>query len=164
MSESQPLVAPQVLDELAAAVQRGEPRAFELAYGLSRSLPREGDHSAAGLTPRTFGEADAEGIAEQVRQLIDDAAKKYGALSRGEFAAVDLSNPNVLAYELKWQDERLLILNNLARVSQPVKFHSYTAHEGWDILNRVEFTFPARAQLEPYEFLWLALEPEKPST
>lgn len=166
------LPVPQyVLDDWLAALEQREPRALELAYGLAMSLPQsiattalyeiavgagatvsmqEGDGGASDAT-------DAE-ISQDVKDLLGYAFDKYDALTKGDFAAVDLGNPNVLAFERRADEERLLIVNNLARVSQPIKFKEYAAKEGWDILNRVEFTFPARAQLEPYEFLWLLVD------
>lgn len=182
MSNPSLLVPQYVLDDWLSALEQREPRALELAYGLAMALPKSDattalyeiavgasedatarDVAAAALVDgavetRTAEEMTPREISNEVRGLLDYAYEKYAALTHGDFMTVDMGNPNVLAFERRNAEERLLIVNNLARVSQPVKFKEYAAKEGWDILNRVEFTFPARAQLEAYEFLWLLLD------
>ncbi len=83
--------------------------------------------------------------------------KKYHAFGRGRTCFVDLGNEHVLAYERQWQDEQILVVNNLAASSQTIHLGAYKDRTGWDILNAREFEFPPRAQLEPFEFLWLLL-------
>ncbi len=90
--------------------------------------------------------------------MLDSEWVKYEAFEYGALLRVELGNVNVLAFERIAGPERLLIVNNLAPLSQPVKFRDYAGRVGWDILNRVEFNFPVRAQLEPYEFLWLMVD------
>ncbi len=146
------MIAPHVLDNLLADLYAREPRALELAYALTLTLPQ------AVLETHIAPTEDApQLIGADARDLMDFARERYDALRDGAFTHVELGNPNILAFERANADERLLIVNNLARVPQPVKFSEYTGRAGWDILNRVEFFFPARAQLEEYEFLWLML-------
>ena len=158
MSESEFLIADYVLQDWQAAVRTREPRALELAYALALTLPVADATAALRATTRVAEEATPFEISNDVREMLEYAIEKYDALTRGDFLRVDLGNPNVLAFERIVADEKLLIVNNLARVSQPIKFQIYAGREGWDILNRVEFIFPTRAQLEAYEFLWLMVE------
>jgi hypothetical protein len=158
MSESNSVVPAHVSDALAAALAQGEPRALELAYALSLSLPAEYSARQLGLSLTELAVVPPPELSAAVRQVLEEAAQKYDALARGDLERIELSNPFIFAFERKTDDERVLVVNNLAQVPQPTKFHQYTGQEGWDILNRVEFTFPARAQLEEYEFLWLLLE------
>lgn len=158
MSDRSLLVLQYVIDDWFAALQQREPRALELAYALALALPACDETNAVRETARAQEGVAALEISSDVRDLLGYASEKYNALTGGDFRRVDMGNPNVLAFERRTNDERLLIVNNLARVSQPVKFRDYADKEGWDILNRVEFTFPARAQLEAYEFLWLLVE------
>ncbi|HZQ10339.1 MAG TPA: alpha-glucosidase C-terminal domain-containing protein [Anaerolineae bacterium] len=137
----------EVLDEWTAALRENEPRALELAYTLALTLPK-----GEGTAP------SENALSPELRELLLSAYQKYDALRAGTIEPVDLRNPNILAFQRVSGDERLLIVNNLSRRSQPVKFGAYTGRAGWDILNRIEFTFPSRAQLEPYEFLWLLVE------
>lgn len=158
MSPDRVLVAQYVVDDWLAALKTREPRALELARALALSLP-ENDATRALQAATTMAENSVPfEVSDAVSAMLEDSRVKYEALTGGDFVPVDLANPNVLAFERNTAQERLLIVNNLARVSQPVKFQAYAGREGWDILNRVEFTFPTRAQLEAYEFLWLMLE------
>lgn len=168
MTEPKLFMPQYVFDDWLAALQTREPRALELAYALSLSLPENAETTALRASARivrTIQTADGAlldapkiEIAPEVLVLLQDALAKYSSLSSGNFLPVEMGNPNILAFERTGDGERLLIVNNLARVSQPIKFNAYGGKEGWDILNRVEFTFPARAQLEAYEFLWLLVE------
>lgn len=182
MSEPASLLVPQfVLDDWAAALQQRDPRALELAYALALALPQT-EMPELTVLARTASEEAAHAINGDVRARLQEAYKKYDALRDGSLYARDMGNWNVLGFErtsaaaqaritdlerllsvdnerlLIADNERLLIVNNLARVTQPCKFREYAGRRGWDILNRVEFTFPPRAQLEPYEFLWLMIE------
>ena len=158
MSQAELLVPQYVIDDWLAALRTREPRALELARALALSLPNNSETRALQETTSTSEDATPFEIANEVAAMLDDSYAKYQALHDGAFHRVDVGNPNVLAFERTTPDERLLVVSNLARVSQPVKFREYAGREGWDILNRVEFTFPSRAQLEAYEFLWLLVE------
>ncbi len=162
MSSPLPLVPQYVLDDWLTALEQREPRALELAYGLAMSMPKSDATTAlyeiaVGATAGDSNNSEPLEIVPEVRALLDDAYPKYTALTHGDFTPIALGNPNVLAFERHDESEHLLIVNNLARVPQPVKFKTYAGQNGWDILNRVEFSFPAQAQLEAYEFLWLML-------
>ena len=158
MSENRLLVADYVLQDLQAAVKMREPRALELAYALALALPDAEGTTALRAATSAVQDATPFEISSDVREMLEYAIEKYDALTRGDLERADLGNVNVLAFERRAKDERLLIVNNLARVSQPIKFQNYAGKQGWDILNRVEFTFPPRAQLEMYEFLWLMID------
>lgn len=146
------MIAQYVLDHFLADLDAREPRALELAFALTLTLPQ------TVLETQIVPSADATKlIGADARDLMEFARERYDALRDGTFAQVELGNPYIWAFERVDADERLLIVNNLARVPQPVKFMAYTGRAGWDILNRIEFLFPARVQLEEYEFLWLML-------
>ncbi|MGB8648097.1 MAG: maltose alpha-D-glucosyltransferase [Anaerolineae bacterium] len=102
-------------------------------------------------------EQDPNSLLSIMRHLMT-ARKKYRAFGRGATEFVDLKNDHVLAYERKWGDERILVVNNLSGEPQPIHLGAFAAGAGWDILVQREFDFPSRAQLEPYEFLWLLLD------
>ncbi len=158
MTDAALLIPQYGFDDWRDALRTREPRALELAYALALVLPASDETNALKEMTRAANDAAAFEIARDVRELLGYAVEKYEALTRGDFERVDAGNQNVLAFERRWNDERLLIVNNLARVSQPCKFSAYAGKEGWDILNRVEFIFPARAQLDAYEFLWLLVD------
>lgn len=160
MSDAAPLISDYVIKDLLDALEKREPRALELAFSLALTLP----DTAETRSLRAVAGAGRGGagvpleISSEVRDVLQDAYQKFNALRIGDFLRVDLANPNVPAFERRTDRERLLLIHNLARVSQPVKFRDYADKGGWDILNRVEFIFPTRAQLEAYEFLWLMIE------
>lgn len=152
------MIHPRVFDAWLADVQMREPRALELAFALGLALPSSVDtnllrDSVAALDARALTE-----ISVEVRDHLQFAYDRYEAFRDGTFRHMDFGNPSIFGFERRCQGEHLLIINNLARVSQPVKFREYAGRAGWDILNRVEFIFPARAQLDAYEFLWLMIE------
>ena len=154
MSTFSPLLIPQfVLKDWQAALDAGEPRALELAFALNLALPAGQLTELIKIKKQIPIELDAA-----MRELLDSAHTRYDAFVDGTCTRIDMLNPSVFAFERNKGDERLLIVNNLARVSQPVKFGSYAGRAGWDLLNRVEFQFPARAQMEAYEFLWLLVD------
>ncbi|MGE5140036.1 MAG: alpha-amylase family glycosyl hydrolase, partial [Rudaea sp.] len=105
-------------------------------------------------------EEDPYSLLNRMRVLIK-TRKKYSAFGRGTTEFVDLANDRVLAYERQWEDERILIVNNLSSGPQSVDMRTYQNRGGWDILGAREFTFPPEAELEPYQFLWLLLEMER---
>ncbi len=158
MSDSALFVPPDVVEKWQNALRTREPRALELAYALALALPAE--DVAAALLPPTHNAMDTASVemSSAARALLLEANAKYDALRRGAFKQVDLGNHQVLGFERFGEGEKLLIINNLSAQSQPLKFRDHAGREGWDILNRVEFIFPARVQLEPYEFLWLLVE------
>ncbi|MBI4673380.1 MAG: alpha-glucosidase C-terminal domain-containing protein [Chloroflexi bacterium] len=147
-----------VFDAWLADVRGRKPRALELAYALDLTLPQNADVMALRDATMALGDADVAEISADVRDLLQFAYDRYDALRDGIFQRVDFGNPSIFAFERVREGERLLIVNNLARVSQPVMFRDYVGRAGWDILNRVEFIFPTRAQLDAYEFLWLMVD------
>lgn len=155
MSETTPLVPQFVFEEWLGALRMREPRALELAYALALALGVNDETTVFQQSIRAIHEVGSFEISSDVRERLDYAYEKYDAFKYGDFFRVDMGNANVLAFERRTADERILIVNNLAPVSQPIKFRDYAGRGGWDILNHVEFIFPSRAQLEAYEFLWL---------
>lgn len=147
------VIPPFVLKDWQTALQDHEPRALELGYALKLALPSE---QVAQLT--LIDNLSPIELGASLRKMLETPHSRYQSFVAGSFSRVDLLNPSVFAFERSQGDERLLIVNNLARVSQAVKFGGYPGRAGWDILNRVEFQFPPRAQLEAYEFLWLLVD------
>jgi len=158
MSDAPSLVSGHVLDDWLDALRAREPRALELAYALALALPPQVQTGTVQAAAQMAQDVTSIEVSLAVRQMLDNAHDKYYAFRHGDFVPVDFRNSNVFVFERNTEQERLLIVNNLARVSQPCKFGDYAGLEGWDILNRVEFTFPTRAQLDPYEFLWLLVD------
>lgn len=151
------MIQKHVYDAWVADVRAREPRALELAYALGLTLPAHTPHIFRD-GEATLDDATTLLISSDVRDLMQFAYDRYDAFREGLYQPLDFGNPTIFVFERKCAGEHLLIVNNLARVSQPVKFREFAGRAGWDILNRVEFIFPARAQLDAYEFLWLMLD------
>jgi hypothetical protein len=151
------VIPEHIFDAWLADVRAREPRALELAYALALTLPPQASAplSMADIAP---DEETLVLLSSDVRDMMQFSAARYDAFRDGAFARVDLGNPSIFAFERTRPNEHLLLVNNLARVSQPVKFREYVGRAGWDILNRVEFICPPRAQLDAYEFLWLMMD------
>lgn len=156
--ETTAALPPHVIEHWRRALERGEPRALEAAYALELSL--EQDAVPTSQLPRKPAAGAKAQLADEVSAMLESAHDRYDALKWGTWRGVELGNPNLFAFERRAEDEELLLVYNLTGASQPVKFGGYAGTRGWDILNRVEFVFPVRAQLEPYEFLWLMVDTE----
>lgn len=150
------MIAQHVIDGWLTDIRAREPRALELAFALELTLPEQ-DETNPLRVQAALDDERMKIISADVRDLMQFAHERYDALHDGSFAPVDMGNPSIFGFERACGSEQLLLVYNLARVSQPVRFRRYAGSAGWDILNRVEFIFPARAQLEAYEFLWLML-------
>ncbi|NLB72361.1 MAG: hypothetical protein GX797_10230, partial [Chloroflexi bacterium] len=99
-------------------------------------------------------ENDPHSLLNQVRHLIA-VRKQYPAFGRGDFSwrTFSFESKAVVAYQRKWQNSRLVVLNNLRNV--PVKgWISETAEKFIDVLNG-ETILPGDYTLEPYGFVWL---------
>lgn len=156
------MIAQHVFEAWRADILAREPRALELAYALELALPPDAQSPWWKDEKRLTAQMETA-LSADVRELMQSAYARYAAFRQGNFQPVDLGNPNLFAFERVWQDERLLIVNNLARVPQFATFRGYAGRAGWDILNRIEFVFPPRAQLEAYEFIWLMVDEKEKS-
>ncbi|MEJ2422269.1 MAG: putative maltokinase [Acidobacteriota bacterium] len=90
------------------------------------------------------------------------------AFGRGSFELVHPSNPKILAFLRRWEDEIILVVANLSRHPQqaeldlsefegrtPVELSGNTAFESVRDM-------PYCASLNPYGFFWFALQPKAP--
>jgi maltose alpha-D-glucosyltransferase / alpha-amylase len=98
-----------------------------------------------------------------VRRLIH-IRRRYRAFGRGCIEFLQPANQKILVYVREYEDERLLIVNNLSRFSQPVeldlsRFRGYVPVELFG-----ETTFPSIGELPyfltlgPHAFYWFRLE------
>ncbi len=98
-----------------------------------------------------------------LRRLIH-IRKRYRAFSRGSIAFCDPANTRVLAYLREYEDELLLIVNNLSRFSQPVELDlaPYKGYAPVELFG--ETRFPRIGELSylltlgPHCFYWFRLE------
>jgi maltose alpha-D-glucosyltransferase/alpha-amylase len=98
-----------------------------------------------------------------IRRLIH-IRRRYPALGRGCIEFLHPANPRVLAYLRSYEDQELLIVNNLSRFSQPVELdlRRYAGRVLVELFG--ETLFPAAGEqpyfltLGPHGFYWFRLE------
>jgi hypothetical protein len=158
LSAAQEQILPgHVLNEYLRELAAGEIRALELEFSLRVSLPDTGPGLELKRALQGHAPARGESVSSELIRVLAAAGWRYAAFRSGTLNVFDAGNEWVLAFERALEDEQLLVVNNLSPLSRPVKFGRHAGQSGWDILNRIEFIFPTRAQLEPFEFLWLLL-------
>jgi maltose alpha-D-glucosyltransferase / alpha-amylase len=91
--------------------------------------------------------------------------KRYKAFGRGSIEFLDPTNQRVLAYLRRYEDETLLIVNNLSRFAQPVEM-DLRELDGWTPVELFgETPFPRIGELPymltfgPHGFMWFRLIP-----
>ena len=98
-----------------------------------------------------------------VRRLIQ-IRKQYRAFGRGCIEFFHPANPRVLTYVREYEDQVLLIVNNLSRFSQPVEL-DLRRYNGWlpvELFGETQFPrigeLPYFLTLGPHSFYWFRLE------
>jgi maltose alpha-D-glucosyltransferase/alpha-amylase len=91
--------------------------------------------------------------------------KRFKAFGRGTIEFLDPSNQRILAYLRRYEDETLLIVNNLSRFSQPVEL-DLRELEGWtpiELFGETPFpkigSLPYMLTFGPHGFMWFRLVP-----
>ena len=93
--------------------------------------------------------------------------KKYKAFGRGDIEFLSPANSKIIAYTRSYEDEKILVLGNLSRFSQPAEidleeFKGYTpvevfSHNKFPRITERPYLFT----LSPYGYYWFALEKER---
>ncbi len=98
---------------------------------------------------------DPDSLFNTMKTMIS-THKNHKAFGRGDFYWADVGTKGVAAYFRTYQDERLLILNNLCNEDQPLRFDFDFPSKAIDIIKRQPVRMPVKT-LSPYQYLWLAL-------
>ena len=96
--------------------------------------------------------ADPDSLLQAMRRMIA-ARKQHHVFGCGSFEWVDAGTNSIAAYTRKYQDETMLILNNLSDQKQTVHL---PFSEATNILSN-ETTPLESLTLQPYQYLWLLL-------
>ncbi len=89
--------------------------------------------------------------------------KSLRAFGRGTLEFLEHKNPKILAYIRAYEDETLLIVNNLSRYAQPVELdlRRYSGLELIELWGNVKFPqigeLPYLLTLGPHSFYWFRL-------
>lgn len=96
---------------------------------------------------------------------IINMRKKYKAFSRGEMKFLHVDNPKILAFTREYQDEKILVVVNLSKHSQPaeidlVEYKGYIPKEAFSKNNFpvIKEDRPYFFTLGPYDYQWFVLK------
>lgn len=90
--------------------------------------------------------------------------KQYRVFGRGEMIFLRPQNPKVLAYVLSYQDQEVLVVNNLSRFSQPVELdlRPWAGKVPVEMIGGTPFPpigeLPYFVTLGPHSFFWFRLD------
>jgi maltose alpha-D-glucosyltransferase / alpha-amylase len=90
--------------------------------------------------------------------------KRYKAFGRGSLRFLHPENPRILAYIREYEQEKLLIVNNLSRFAQPVEMdlREFAGCVPVELFGETPFPrigeWPYMLSLGPHGFLWFRLE------
>ncbi len=130
------------------------------------STPTAGFTTATPITPLLSGEyapdrvnvqqqlADPTSLLNTIRRMIA-VRKRYPAFGRGTFQWIDPGTSAIAAYLRLWEDQRILVLNNLSASPQPVKLPAEFYKPAVNLLNDHPFSVSDSLVLPPYAWYWL---------
>jgi maltose alpha-D-glucosyltransferase/alpha-amylase len=90
--------------------------------------------------------------------------KQYKAFGRGTLEFLQPSNPRILAFVRRFEDELILVVANLSRFAQPaeISLGEFDGHTPVEMFGRTEFPVitgaPYKLALGPSSFYWFSLE------
>ena len=93
--------------------------------------------------------------------------KKYKAFGRGDIEFLSPVNSKVIAYTRTYEDEKILVLGNLSRFSQPaeIDLEEYKGYTPVEVFSHNKFPVitdkPYLFTLSPYGYYWFVLEKER---
>ncbi|MGZ9163904.1 MAG: maltose alpha-D-glucosyltransferase [Anaerolineales bacterium] len=100
--------------------------------------------------------SDPNSTLNVIRHMIAKR-KQHQAFGWGEFEWIDFQNGNVAAYQRAYQDETILVIQNLSAITQNVSIKKPVTSMT-DLLTEKEFPSAngtIEMGLEPYQYLWL---------
>lgn len=112
----------------------------------------EGDYSPRHVNVAAQ-RADPASLFNSIRRMIA-VRKEHPAFGWGDFAWLDTGTNAVAAYTRAYQDERMLILNNLSARTQTVRLTVGPASNAFTRQN----ISPDALTLQPLQYLWLILK------
>jgi maltose alpha-D-glucosyltransferase/alpha-amylase len=98
--------------------------------------------------------ADQNSLFHAISKMIQ-VRKQYRAFGRGVMEWIETGNPAVVAYLRRYQEERLLIFNNLSNTSQAVRLATKNDENTIDLLTGLSHSLNSWFTLQPYSYLWL---------
>jgi maltose alpha-D-glucosyltransferase / alpha-amylase len=98
--------------------------------------------------------ADPDSLFHTVSHMVH-VRKGHPTFGRGTMEWVETDNPSVAVYTRKYQDEILLIINNLSDRSQVISLPAKYQARYADLISNADQTIGSSLTLAPYAYLWL---------
>ena len=98
--------------------------------------------------------ADRDSLFHTISKMIN-VRKQYHSFGRGTMEWVQTANQSLAVYTRKYEDEMVLIINNLDDSSQTLVLPEAYQARYVDLLTNHEQQMASTATLQPYEYLWL---------
>jgi maltose alpha-D-glucosyltransferase/alpha-amylase len=98
--------------------------------------------------------ADKNSLFHAISKMIN-VRKQYHVFGRGNMEWVLTDNPSGAIYTRKYQDEGLLILNNLSDAAQRFSLPKDIQSVYTDLLSKAEEQIGPTVELQPYAYRWL---------
>lgn len=100
-------------------------------------------------------QADPDSLFNALRKMTT-ARKEYKAFGWGSFEWIDVETTAVAAYLREYQDERVLVLNNLTDQEQKINLPDALPVEGENILENTSLILSSLT-LKPFQYIWIKL-------
>jgi maltose alpha-D-glucosyltransferase/alpha-amylase len=81
--------------------------------------------------------------------------KQHRALGRGAMEWIITDNPSIAVYTRRYQDDNLLIINNLSNTIQSISLPSELHADHEDLISNAVQTVGSLLTLQPYTYHWL---------
>jgi maltose alpha-D-glucosyltransferase/alpha-amylase len=98
--------------------------------------------------------ADKNSLFHSISRMVN-IRKSHHAFGRGSMQWVETDNPAVAVYARKYENESLLILNNLSDSLQTISFPPEYRGGYLDLLSNVKNITESTLAMQPYSYLWL---------
>jgi maltose alpha-D-glucosyltransferase/alpha-amylase len=98
--------------------------------------------------------ADKNSLFHAISKMIHVRKQSY-TFGRGKMEWVKTDNPSLAVYTRKYQDETLLIINNLSDSSQTITFPGEQQAIYVDLFSNTEQQVGSTFELQPYAYRWL---------
>ena len=98
--------------------------------------------------------ADKDSLFHTISNMIK-VRKQYYDFGRGTMEWVEIANPSIAVYTRKYEEEMLLIINNLSNSPQTLILPREYQTPYVDLLTNHEQRLTSTTTLQPYEYFWL---------
>ena len=100
---------------------------------------------------------DPDSLFRTLRRMIA-ARKQHPSFGNGRMEWIETGNPSVAAYIRQYQDETLLIINNLGETPQTIALPVEYQAEYHDLLAGDTLTLSAQVTIQPCSYQWLEVK------